>query len=133
MSRIYWDQSYSVHNDELDAQHKRWFDILNRLHDAMLNAGPDEYVREKADALKAMVDYTRFHFRAEEAFMRKINYPAMDSHVKLHERFVDQISEYYDDLQAGRVVLGTRIIKFMQEWLKDHIATEDKQYASLLH
>ena len=31
-----WNRSYSVGVAEMDAQHQKWFGILNKLHDAML-------------------------------------------------------------------------------------------------
>ena len=41
MSHIIWDVSYSVGNEEIDEQHKRWIDIHNRLHDELLTGSVD--------------------------------------------------------------------------------------------
>jgi hemerythrin len=126
---MYWDASLSVHNEELDAQHKSWLDILNKLHDAMLNDAPEALVQSKLDALRAMIDYTQEHFSAEETYMRQAGFPHIEAHMGLHRSFVDQINGFYEDLQAGKAVLGTQVIKVMQDWLKVHIATEDSKYA----
>ena len=76
-----------------------------------------------------MISYTKFHFKSEEDYMRKINYPDLSDHLKLHENFIAQLDEYDNDMRNGDLVLGTRIIKTMQEWLTEHILTEDKKYA----
>lgn len=132
MSIIQWDETFSVNDDDLDSQHKTWFGLLNRLHEAMLNADSDSLVQAKADSLKAMIEYTRFHFSTEEAFMKQIDYPGIGEHVELHRKFIEQLNQLSDDYHAGRVLLGTKMIKFMQQWLTDHIKEEDRKYAAFL-
>lgn len=129
MPRIEWDATFSTNNDEIDAQHKTWIGILNTLHDAMINSEAEDVKKVKADALEAMVSYTRFHFKFEEDYMREINYPGLADHLKLHEDFIARIHKYDNDMREGDLLLGTRIIKIMQEWLTEHILVEDKKYA----
>jgi hemerythrin-like metal-binding protein len=133
MSKIQWDKSFSVNDDVLDNQHQKWFDTLNRLHEAMLEGDSDELVQAKCDSLQAMIDYTKLHFRTEEAHMRRIGYPGLDAHMQQHKAFVEQLDELSVDYRAGRVLLGTRMIKVMQEWLRDHISEEDRKYAAHAH
>ena len=130
MPRIEWDTSFSVNNDEIDAQHKTWIKALNTLHDSMISDEDEDTRKILIDSLEAMISYTKYHFRFEEEYMRKINYSNLADHLKLHESFIAQIHKYDNDMQNGDLVLGTRIIKIMQEWLTEHILTEDKKYAS---
>lgn len=133
MSKIQWDQSFSVDNDELDRQHRQWFDTLNRLHEAMLEGDSADLLQAKSDSLQAMIDYTKLHFRAEEAHMRKIGYPGINEHLTQHKAFLQRLDELSVEYRAGRVLLGTRMIKVMQEWLQDHISKEDRKYAAHTH
>jgi len=128
--RIEWDTSFSVNNDEIDAQHKTWIRTLNTLYDSMISDEDEDTGKIIIASLEAMISYTKFHFRFEEEYMRKINYPDLADHLKLHENFIAQIDKYENDMRNGDPVLGTRIIKIMQEWLTEHILTEDKKYAS---
>lgn len=130
MPRIEWDTSFSVNNDEIDAQHKTWIKALNTLHDSMISDEDEDTRKILIASLEAMISYTKYHFRFEEEYMRKINYSNLADHLKLHESFIAQIHKYDNDMQNGDLVLGTRIIKIMQEWLTEHILTEDKKYAS---
>ena len=130
MPRIEWDTSFSVNNDEIDAQHKTWIKALNTLHDSMISDEDEDTRKILIASLEAMISYTKYHFRFEEEYMRKINHSNLADHLKLHESFIAQIHKYDNDMQNGDLVLGTRIIKIMQEWLTEHILTEDKKYAS---
>jgi len=129
MPAIIWDDSFSVHNDEIDGQHKKWITIINDLHAALIGdtvIGKDVTVQ----SLKAMDDYTRFHFSHEEAFLRSVNYPDYDAHVELHEAFLKMMKRYMDDIEHDRVVLNTEIMKVLKNWLQHHILEEDMKYAS---
>lgn len=85
-----------------------------------------------AEALKAMLDYARYHFSFEEEYMRKINYPNLIGHHRIHKDFDNLIYTYYRDTQEGRIVLDTEIISILKNWLLDHIIKEDKKYALFL-
>ncbi len=127
--RIEWDTSFSVNNDEIDAQHKAWIGTLNALHDSMIDGDIEDTRKVIIASLEAMISYTRFHFEFEEEYMRKVNYPGLADHLKLHESFIAQIHKYDNDIRNGDPVLGTRITKIMRKWFTEHILTEDKKYA----
>ena len=129
MPLIEWDNSYSVNNAEIDAQHKKLVALLNKLHDTLLNA-PSSQERDRvlADTLKEMCDYTRYHFNFEEDYMKKINYPALKEHWRLHKNFGTKIFEHDYELRKGRLVLISEIISLLKNWLLDHILVEDKKY-----
>jgi len=129
MPRITWDDSYSVSNDEIDAQHQKWIGIINELHEALVgdvNIGKDMTIQ----SLKAMDDYTRFHFAHEEEFLRSVNYPDFDAHKQIHETFLKMVKKYMNDIEHDHVVLNTEIMKMLMNWLKLHILEEDMKYSS---
>lgn len=41
MSHIAWDESFCIDNAEIDEQHKKWFEIHNRLHTILLEGNVD--------------------------------------------------------------------------------------------
>ncbi|GMR21005.1 MAG: hypothetical protein BMS9Abin36_1603 [Gammaproteobacteria bacterium] len=129
MPRIEWNTSFSVNNDEIDTQHKAWIETINTLHDSMINGEAEDTRKVIIASLEAMISYTRFHFKFEEEYMRKINYPDLADHLKLHENFIAQLHKYDYDIRNGSPVLGTRITKTMRKWFTEHILTEDKKYA----
>jgi len=64
MSQIIWDDSFSVNNAEIDIQHKKWIEIYNNM-DMKICVGSSP-LPDGLEALKAMEDYTRYHFSFEE-------------------------------------------------------------------
>ena len=59
--RIEWDTSFSVDNDEIDAQHKAWIGTLNTLHDSMIDGEAEDTRKVIIASLEAMISYTRFY------------------------------------------------------------------------
>ena len=71
MGKIEWNDTFSVNNPEIDAQHKEWIAIYNKMYDKMTNGDLRELRTLAADSLRLMLDYTRHHFEYEEAYMKQ--------------------------------------------------------------
>lgn len=127
MTEIKWSDSFSINNSEIDDQHKKWIEILNILHENIL-AGKGTQ-QQKTEALKAMHEYTQKHFSFEEEYMRKIGYPDLIKHRRIHKDFDNLIFSHIRDIEKGEIVLGSSIIKLIKNWLFDHILFEDKKFA----
>lgn len=133
MPLIEWDDSYSVNNAKIDDQHKKLIAILNKLHATMLNQPSSQEKRKiLVNSVKEMYDYTNYHFRFEENYMDKINYPALTEHRRLHKNFDTKIYDYYNELLQGGFVLGSELISVLKNWLIDHILVEDKKFCLFL-
>jgi hemerythrin len=59
MSTFAWNDSYSVHVHQFDAQHQKLFAIINSLADAMRVGKGEDVIREVVGQLAV---YTRTHF-----------------------------------------------------------------------
>lgn len=129
MDKIQWDESYSVSNQEIDDQHKEWIAIFNRFHNLLLSPGKEGIKSLATDCLKAMGDYAEYHFAFEEEYLRKINYPGLFEHRRLHKDFANQIYQYNRALNKGEMLLNSEIMKIVRSWLVDHILKEDKKYS----
>lgn len=132
MSKIEWDASFSVNNVEIDNQHKEWINIYNKMHDSLTTADSAAYQKAATEVIQAMLEYSRKHFSFEEEYMRKIGYPDFVEHYRLHKDFDTLIYTYNRDIQEGRVVLNSQVLKVIENWLLDHILVEDKKYAEHL-
>ena len=77
MSKIEWDDFFSVGVMEIDEQHRRWIEIINKLHDSIM----DKTVSVNTDRILCeMIDYTNFHFIFEEDHMKKVGYQDLKKH-----------------------------------------------------
>ncbi len=127
MSRIVWDDSYSVNIKEIDEQHKHWIGIINELHDRLIGGeGLTEIGRK---SLQAMEEYGVFHFSFEEEYMKKIGYPDLPHHTREHKKFLEQIRSVRRDEAEGHIVLNSEIMKILMNWLIQHIKGSDKKYS----
>jgi hemerythrin-like metal-binding protein len=109
----------------MDQHHKKLFDLINQLYDAM-NSGKGSDVTAKI--LGDLINYTKFHFGAEEQLQQKYGYPNFAAHKKLHEVFTAKIAEQSEKLKSGQTVLPVSLSIFLKDWLQNHILKEDKKY-----
>jgi len=128
--KITWNESYSVKNEDIDNQHKKWIEIINELHEALINE--NEFGNIIEESLEAMVEYTQVHFSFEEEYMMKIRYPDLTKHKDAHSVFMNRLKQCQNELQKGKTILYMDIMQELKNWLVDHISGEDQKYASFL-
>ncbi len=129
MAYVEWDDLYSVRVEEIDRQHKKIFDYINQLHTAM-KSGADMSEIEKI--LNSLVDYTATHFAEEEAKLARSKYPDLDAHKKLHVNLVNEVIGYAEKVKSGELSVSVKLMKFLTEWLQNHILKVDKGYTQFL-
>ncbi|MCL2444217.1 MAG: hemerythrin family protein [Treponema sp.] len=121
-----WDESYLLGNEQVDAQHRQLFDIVNNL---VNNCKSDSDTEKMKNALNFLVDYTVQHFDDEEALQIKINYPEYENHKKLHDDFklvvVDLVNRF--NTSGSTSGLGDDVKAIVIKWLVNHIMSEDKK------
>lgn len=128
MARIEWDDSYSVNNQEMDSQHKKWIEIFNKFHTDLLEGDTIRLMTLTEESLEAIEDFAEYHFEFEEKYMKKIGFPELDSHKKGHQTFIDMIYGFKRDIGSGNVLLNSTIINDLRNWILNHILVEDRKY-----
>ncbi|MBU2646204.1 bacteriohemerythrin [bacterium] len=129
MVAISWDDSYSVHVESIDAQHKKIMSLLNDLHRISITDAGDQQLEA---ALTSLLEYTRAHFHYEESFLEKFHFPFVKSHQEKHAGFFTAIERIKKELLNGRGKNNKKLINYMVTWLKYHIVSEDKQYVCFM-
>jgi len=127
---VTWDTSYSVKVKSCDAEHQKLFDLINQLHEAMKLRMGQTIVAETVNELEK---YTQTHFRAEEALMQRAQYPKLDEHRFQHQKFVTQVKQFKNDLDAGNLGSSIAVLTFLKDWLAEHIKQTDKMYSEHLN
>lgn len=125
MPLISWSDTYSVNVKEIDEQHKKLIDLINKLHDAMKVGKGSQMI---ADVLKALIDYTSSHFATEERYMKLHAYPEYAHHKKEHNLLVMKVLDVQKNLQSGKAPITQDIMAFLKDWLITHIQGEDKKF-----
>lgn len=131
MGQIIWDDSLSVAIDLIDEQHKM---LIERLNDLSSAVNTTKGVTEILKTLGFLIDYTDFHFTAEEGFMRKHDYPGLDVHVKQHEIFKGSLQNLVMDFEEEGATepLSASINTLLVNWLVNHIKVVDVLFGSFL-
>jgi hemerythrin len=130
MALFAWDDSYSVHVSQLDAQHKVLFDTINELAGAMRTGHGQQVIRDVVERLAA---YTRTHFLREELLMQQCGYPQLAQHRAQHSKLMADVEKYRNDLAEGRNPNTVAVLAFLQSWLVEHIRGSDKAYSDHLN
>jgi len=124
-----WKPEYATGNGAIDQQHQRLFEMVNGLHEGIVNGSGKEIM---GPTLKKLAAYTLEHFRTEEGFMTSKKYPGYDVHHKKHDDLVKQVQELIASYDAGKMVLPLTLSRFLADWITHHIAEEDKALAAWL-
>lgn len=127
---ITWSDRYSVGIATIDKEHQKLVSLVNELYTAIL-AGDAPAVTSKV--LDGLASYTVSHFAAEEALMKRYNYPGFAAHKAEHDKLMAQVTQFQSDLRAGKAKLSQELMSFLQTWLIAHILGVDKKYTAHLH
>ena len=129
MGRFVFGKDLETGIHGVDEQHRELFAWGNAVLDYPETlAVADDFVR----LYRFLASYARFHFASEEAAMRKHEYDLLESHIKQHEKFRDELSQLYDRASISgptkEVRLRTQFV--LGDWLIYHIKEADIRLAS---
>ena len=118
-----------VHIKEVDDQHRRLFDMLNRLHAAVV-AGKEQ--GELHDILDELVEYTVYHFETEEDLYLNYAYPGYAGHKREHDRLTATVVDLQGKLRRGSATLSFEVLDFLNAWLVEHTLGLDQEMGAFL-
>ena len=124
-----WKSDYSVGIASIDLQHRKLIDLINSLQ-ATVDYSTGELFERKA--LDELVDYTKTHFAFEEDLMEKNGYPDFESHCSEHARMIARVDEVLAAYRRDQDNALQDALKFLKDWLINHINGTDKQYSQFL-
>ena len=123
MAYLHWVPELDTGIAEIDTQHKRILDYINKLHD--LRSSPDRAAL--GDVIGETVDYTLSHFAFEESVIESAGYMFAGPHKKVHELFTRKVAEMQSRFDAGEDI-ATELHGMLSRWLFNHIRNEDHGY-----
>lgn len=111
----------------IDAQHERFFMMLNSVDNAIA-AGKDA----TAEILRELIHYMQVHFQTEEDFMKERFFNSYPEHMEEHKRFAEHVRELMRKHREDEGVEALEIRHFMVDWLSKHIMRCDQKYAKFI-
>jgi len=128
MATFEWDERYSTGIPLIDKQHKELFKTMGRLNEAFKRGRGHQ---ELGQVLNYLAQYTREHFDAEEAYMKRIAFPDMRSHFLEHQILTQKVLELQNRYLFEDPAVGMTTSQLLYEWLRNHILQKD--FAYILH
>ncbi len=122
---IEWSNKYSVGVSVMDEEHKGFIGIINKVIDAKQRNYSQEEVEE---ILSELVKFAKEHFKNEEAYMSKFEYPDYLLHYNEHLNFSLHMIIYNNQVINGEYKIMDEVYNYLQEWLVHHIQKTDKKY-----
>ena len=129
MSYIEWKDSYSVYNNFLDDQHRRMIEAVNALHRGYAEGHSATEMGMKLTDISAL---TRTHFQTEEIMMHATLYPGLEQHMQQHKQLLADFDNIVGELARGERELTEELFAFLNDWVEQHIAAEDKEFGDHL-
>ncbi len=131
IERMEWKKEYELGVQVIDGQHKKLVELAGDLYNA-LTGDPEQYKLNLAKILKALGNYTIYHFSTEERFMKKYEYPGTEIHKLAHRNFIAELNNQVQKLAKNSIDDGVRFYEYIGSWLLTHIAKSDKLLADYI-
>ena len=124
MDCIEWADDCSVGVQQLDEHHKHLFGLLRNIY---LTCDHKDQVDNAEAIVDELVDYATYHFSAEERLMDATGYFDAAAHQLEHQRFIQRVAEFQQDILKHQKVYLIELIGFLGNWLIHHIRVVDKK------
>jgi len=124
-----WTDDLSVGIRLIDEQHKVLLGLINELHAGMRARKSDSVLVGVVERLK---EYTVKHFGQEEEYFDRYGYPETPVHKEIHAKLVQQVLDFESALKSGQAKVTMDIMRFLKDWLVNHIMGTDKKYSAFL-
>ncbi len=125
-----WNESYIAGVEVFDENHKKLFALLSKLQHC--DEGSQESDEVISKTLKELREYTNDHFPQEEKVLEENNYNGIEQQKKDHAYFISKIKDYGCMYLGGSKPQLTDIIKFLNEWIQEHILDCDYRFTCFL-
>ncbi|NTW99452.1 MAG: hemerythrin family protein [Geobacteraceae bacterium] len=126
MSFMIWNDAFDLGIKEFDEHHKHLVALINLTYDIFTQGTTHDGIVKVLDEL---VDYTKYHFAAEEHWMAVNKYPNLSQHSDEHESFCQTVSAFQSDFFKRKTNLSLEVLQFLNDWLTAHILKSDADYS----
>lgn len=127
MDAFIWNPCFVTGLVDVDAQHQRLVDLINRFGERLTQH------EKAADTPLAAVfgelaEYAQYHFREEETLMaaHRVDARHVQSHCASHTQFLDEVGRLHASANAGDPDAARALFDFLTHWLAYHILGADQ-------
>lgn len=106
-----------------DYQHKQLIDLFEKIKQAKTDHKEQNLYRYTI-AFLAM--YVNHHFKLEEEYMDKYDYPGKEDHKKSHRGFIKELKKFREANTEYTEDGADDLLQRLGEWILNHILGDDK-------
>ncbi|WP_254434821.1 bacteriohemerythrin, partial [Magnetospirillum sp. UT-4] len=125
-----WRDEYRVDVLRLDKQHRRLFEQANAALDAIED---DKPLKEILQLIDVLGEYANYHFGQEEALLERHGYPDAAAQRAKHAQLTADLDILRQRIAETGSAKGIDVLSLLQDWLVNHILTEDRRYTTFLN
>ena len=133
-----WTKDLETGIEVLDAQHKKYFDLLSnyiaKATKVSKTSTNTEKVSDLAETLDFLRDYAEEHFSTEETVMKEAAYMDYEQHREEHQYFLKHVEELYNEMKTKgySLKLAVEVDYYTAEWFVAHIRSSDMKLVQFL-
>lgn len=122
MPIAFWRDEYVTGFAKIDEQHQSLFNLINTLHEAMVQGHGHDVL---LNTINELVIYVKEHFETEEKIMQEYQYPNLKEHQEIHQKLTQEVFIFKEKMEKKEPFLTVELSRFLTEWLIHHIKGED--------
>jgi hemerythrin len=126
MGLFAWPGRHTVGCPEMDGDHLTMLQMLDRLHEAMIQGRGSAVVGR---TLEALADHEAAHFEREEHLLEVCGYPGLEEHRGRHRTMLDELDVLRRRARAGHLPIACDTMQTMRRWIRHHIDGDDRAAA----
>src|SRR6056297_1714480 len=123
-----WSDKYLIDIDEIDEQHRGFFELWDKEYRRLDIKRPEQL----AQIIGKLENYTKNHFLYEEKLLEKCGYENIENHKAQHRFFIQKVDEMKQELAYINPLLFEKTAAFMKKWFLSHIMQSDKDFAEVV-
>jgi len=127
MALAKWNDVYSVKIDKLDAQHKKVFEMINSLADAMRKGQGAEAIQP---TLAKLMKHFRIHVKNEESVLLRTGYPELSAHKEEHRQYQLRLGRLKTDMEKTGNHDTVALLHILSDMILNHMLQTDLAYSA---
>lgn len=121
-----WPGMNMVGCPEMDADHLPMLQMLDGLHEAMIQGRGSAVIGQ---TLEGLADHENEHFSREEGLMARCGYPDLAAHRRAHRSMLAELAILRHRVKAGHLPVAYDTMRTMRRWIGQHINGDDRSAA----
>ncbi len=125
MPFISWNEDVIVGVKKIDAQHKEFLEILNKLY-SLRNS---ENTEAQKETMLKLEKHLKEHFKTELDLMIEYKDPGYFSHKLEHERMENKVRQQVRKFLKNPGTIDSEFLEDLKRWFINHLDFNDKKLA----